>query len=130
MDFEPLQVAHQYVQLINTGEWERVGELFAEDAVVHGPTGAVLRGRDEIARFYTDRTSRVAPNIWIVSSTTEGNRCLFELGARMSGAPDGPMKTVVDHFTFNEQGQIKRFVFYGRPTDSSWSADPPNRQAE
>ena len=127
MDFEPLQVVHQYVQLINAGEWNGVGELFAEDAVVHGPTGAVLRGREEIARFYADSTSRVAPSIWIVSSTAEGNRCVFELGARMSGAPDGPMKTVVDHFTFNEQGQIKRFVYYGRPTDPSWSASLPEQ---
>src|ERR1700724_3641318 len=48
----PCDVPKEYIRLINTGQYDAIGSLFAGDAVYMGPDGKTRHGAKEIGQFY------------------------------------------------------------------------------
>jgi ketosteroid isomerase-like protein len=110
-----LRAAHEYIRRINRREFEAIAELFADDAVFLSPIGTTITGREAIGNFFTTFQPKLNPTVWIVSTVTEGNCCVFELEARIENAPPDAIGMAIDHFTVDDDGKVKRFVMYGRP---------------
>ncbi len=108
--------AQRYVDLINAGQYDRLGELFAPDAVFMTPTGAVLVGRDEIGKFYTGLLGSLRPAIVPISFIQDGRHCVMELAAATQMDGHGQYRlSAIDHFTMNDAGLIAHLIVYLRP---------------
>jgi hypothetical protein len=114
-----LQAAYEYIRRTNRREFDTIGELFSEDALYCGPRGVVLRGRQAIGDFYARTHPTFNPTAWIVTTVTEGDSCVFEIEYRLDGAAIDDIGAVIDHFTVDDDGLVKRFVVYVRPSAES-----------
>ena len=120
----PCHVPREYIRLINSGEYDKVGGLFSDDAVYMGPDGKTHHGEKEIGAFYKKMLSLLRPKITALSFLENGNECIMELGGLdSSGAnnvkiwPTGsvPHPGAIDIFTINSQGKASQFLVYLRP---------------
>ena len=110
------QAATRYLELINAGEFARVGSLFAENAVVLGPTGDTVHGKSAVSALWGDEFSKTGPlSVSAASMVCEGNVCVAEISPQFAGEPEPRVGLVVDHFTVNDQGEITRLAIYVRP---------------
>jgi hypothetical protein len=116
-----LQAAYEYIRRTNRREFDKIGELFSKDALYCGPRGVVLHGRQAIGDFYASNHPNLAPTAWIVTTVTEGDSCVFEIEYRLDGAAIDDVGAVIDHFTVDDDGLVKRFVVYVRPSASAES---------
>ncbi len=105
---------HQYVDLINTGKYDQIGGLFADDAVYMGPDGKTRYGSKEIGKFYISFLGALKPRVKPVSFMQDGDNCVMELANenKLSGKYS---LVAIDHFTVDGQGKISRFIVYMRP---------------
>jgi ketosteroid isomerase-like protein len=119
-----LQAAHEYVRRINRREYDSIADLFAPDAVFGSPLGTTIRGREAIGEFYRRQMPTLDPMIWITSTVTEGQSCVFEFEARFlaSATPD-QIVVAIDHFTVDDDGLLQQFTMYVRP-DPAETEDP------
>lgn len=119
-------IGRKYIELVQKREFESVAKLFAPDAVFYAPTGKVYRGAAEIHRFYTTEaaalTKLVVRGQNFVGSEKE---CYFEIWTRSKKDADGIyvldpegdfVRNAIDHFTFNDQGQVVELVAHSAPT--------------
>jgi hypothetical protein len=120
----PCHVPREYIRLINSGQYDKVGGLFADDAVYMGPDGKTHHGAQEIGAFYKRMLSLVRPKIAGLSFLENGNECIMELGEGDSSGgnnvriwPTGsvPHPSAIDIFTINSQGKASKFLVYLRP---------------
>ena len=120
----PCHVPREYIRRINSGEYDKVGGLFSDDAVYMGPDGKTHHGAKEIGAFYSRMLSRLRPKIMGLSFLENGNECIMELGEGDSSGgnnvriwPTGsvPHPTAIDIFTINSQGKASKFLVYLRP---------------
>jgi hypothetical protein len=120
----PCHVPREYIRLINSGEYDKVGGLFSDDAVYMGPDGKTHHGAQEIGAFYKKMLSLLRPKIAALSFLENGNECVMELGEGDSSGgnnvriwPTGsvPHPTAIDIFTINSQGKASKFLVYLRP---------------
>jgi SnoaL-like domain len=107
-------VPREYVKLINTGQYDAVGGLFADDAVYMGPDGKTRHGAKAIGEFYKQLLGNLRPKLRAASFYERGNECLMELESK-SGKSGKYALTAIDHFTVDTQGKISRFVVFLRP---------------
>jgi hypothetical protein len=109
----PCQVARQYVNLINQGDYGALGGLFAEDAVYQGPDGKTRHGSKEIGEFYVKMLTKLRPQMKTASFIEQGSECVMELENKDSKGRY--VLIAVDHFTVDSNGKATRFVVYFRP---------------
>jgi hypothetical protein len=108
------ETPRDYVKLINSGRYDAIGGLFADDAVYMGPDGTTRNGRKEIAEFYQKVLGAMRLQLKAASYIQEGNNCLVELENKdkRSGRYD---LISIDHFIIDPQGKVSKFIVYLRP---------------
>jgi SnoaL-like domain len=108
------ETPREYVKLINSGLYDAIGGLFANDAVYMGPDGRTRKGTKEIGEFYQKLMGAMRPQLKAVSYIQEGNDCLVELENKdkKSGRYD---LISIDHFIIDPQGKVSQFIVYLRP---------------
>ena len=120
----PCHVPREYIRLIDSGEYDKVGGLFSDDAVYMGPDGKTHHGAKEIGAFYKRMLSLLRPKIMGLSFLENGNECVMELGEISSSDgknvkiwPTGslPNPGAIDIFTIDSQGKASKFLVYLRP---------------
>jgi hypothetical protein len=120
----PCHVSWEYIRLIDSGEYDKVGGLFSDDAVYMGPDGKTRHGAKEIGAFYKRMLSLLRPKITGLSFLQSGNQCVMELGEVNSSDgsnvkiwPTGslPNPGAIDIFTIDSQGKASKFLVYLRP---------------
>ena len=108
--------ASRYLELINAQAFHQIGSLFAEDAVVLGPAGDRVVGRQAITSLWGDDFSKTGPSsVTAASMVCEGNVCVAEISPHFPGEAAPRENLVVDHFTVNGSGEITRLAIYLRP---------------
>ena len=108
------ETPREYVKLINSGRYDAIGGLFADDAVYMGPDGRTRKGTKEIGEFYQKFLAPMRLQLRAVSYIQEGNDCLGELENKdkKSGRYD---LISIDHFIIDPQGKVSKFIVYLRP---------------
>ena len=84
----PRAFADAYVRIVNSGAYAELAALFAPEAVFLGPGARVLHGRVAIGQFYEKFLSEITPVIRVSSYVEQGRDCVYELEARVAGAPE------------------------------------------
>src|SRR3954454_5289879 len=107
-------LAERYVDTTNRGAYSEIGDLFAPDAVFLTADGQELHGRDEIRSFYAEFLPTITPKIRLASWFENGNECVFEIAARISGQPE-EFLGAVDHVTVSPDGLVARLIVFTRP---------------
>lgn len=126
-------VAVQYVDCIQSGRYDDLGELWAEDALFHAPHGKVFKGRKAIGAFYSEFLRKITPIIQGVRYVCDEKQrvCVMELESRMRRNKEGQWVTdpeapwtlsAIDRFTVNEEGKIQHMIAYTAP-DNRWLGD-------
>ena len=115
----PCDVPKEYIRLINTGQYNAIGSLFADDAVYMGPDGKTRHGAKEIGQFYDafqkiQKETTGPPQIRAASFFAKGKRLC--VGIEVKNRKTGEYRlTAVDRFTINADGKTSRFIVYVRP---------------
>jgi hypothetical protein len=109
-----LLAASAYIQAINEGRYEDLGDLFSPDAQWFGYGREPQRGRPAIAAYYQEFLSRIKPTIRAGTMVADGSRCVVEL-EHLDQSTGRFIRGPVDHFTVDSTGQICRFVVYAAP---------------
>jgi hypothetical protein len=128
-------VANHYVRLIQAGQYDEVGELWADDAVFYNPQGTILRGKLSIKAFYARFLRQIAPTVRAASllEDASGKTCVLELETQMSRGADGAWKTdpqatyslsAIDRLTINEAGKIQHMLVYVAPANRCSGVTP------
>lgn len=110
------KVAHEYVTLINAGDYARVADLYAEHATFLEPTRPTLFGREAIRAFYVKRIGSMKPQVMPVSYLGEGRECVvtLALGTKI-GDEQRYVLVSVDHFQLDEDGKVLSMTAFARP---------------
>src|SRR3954470_5319527 len=97
--------AERYVELTNAGSYAELQTLFADDAVFLGPQQRVLRGAEEIGRFYQSFLPTITPRIRLASFVEQDNVCVYELEAVIAGDTEYRLGAI-DHATLDADGKV------------------------
>jgi len=102
-----------YYHALDGGDIARTVAAFAEDAVYVRPTLPpaapgleLIRGRDELQRFFEERGKRPYRH-FVHASAVDGERCFVEGTAGMEGEP--PTHVFLVHATLDANGLITRY---------------------
>ncbi|MFT4026679.1 MAG: nuclear transport factor 2 family protein [Novosphingobium sp.] len=110
--------ARRYLELVNSGRYGEMADLFTADAVVlepmRGPSGGMARGRAEIDAFYSRRIGAMRPHVVGVAYVGNRTDCMLENAAKVPPATRYSLSSI-NHFTVNRQGKITRMVAFARP---------------
>lgn len=117
--------AKKYIELLQMGDFEGVGKLWAKDSVFNTPLGTQLRGQAAIADYYKTRIA--AAKLILRGQNYIGNdsECYLEIWHRSSPNADGKYVTdpngefhrgAADHFFVDPQGLVVEMVAYPAPT--------------
>ncbi|MBV1688960.1 nuclear transport factor 2 family protein [Novosphingobium sp. G106] len=128
------EVAAQYVQIIQQGKYQEVGNLFAGDAVFYNPQGRILRGRAPIKAFYSAFLGASTPTVRAARFTEDRTHrvCVMELETRMhqddkgrwSNSADGNYTlSAIDRMMVNADGKIAHMIVYLAPA-TRWQDRP------
>ena len=81
----PREIAERYVELLNSGRFNEVGELWADDGVLFNGFGQVLEGKPAVKAFYAAFRDVNFPRVQIVSfmEDSAANVCAVELVIRL-----------------------------------------------
>ena len=107
----PRAFADRYVEIVNKGEYSKLRDLFAEDALFLAPHGQEFRGRAEIGDFYEKFLGEIKPTIRIASYVEQGNDCVYELEAIAKDVPTYILGAI-DHATLDADGKVVRFTVF------------------
>lgn len=109
-------VAEKYVELISTGKYGEVSDLWLPDGVLMEPgANGAVRGREAIKAYYTGRIGNMRPTIIPVAYIGNRTDCVVELTIEQDfGGVKRFALASVDHFTVDEAGQIVRMVAFSR----------------
>ena len=111
------RLAQTYIEYVQTGAFDRLPELFTDDAVIFPPLRRTpVVGKAEIVDFYLNTIGKIAPIAKAVSIFGEGNECFMELASQydVDGEPRYIL-TTIDHFSLAEDGRFNRMIVYLRP---------------
>ena len=109
-------IAERYVELINSGRFAQVVDLYSDDAVVIPPLANMrAEGRRQISEFYESIVAAYRPTIIPVAYGCYGSEC-FQVHAttRDIRGKTRYVLSTVDHFTVDEDGLIVRMIAYPR----------------
>jgi hypothetical protein len=109
------RAAARYVELSDTGQYDKVGTLFATNATYFGPNDEVMEGAAKIGAFYTVFLSNAKPHVQMASMVPAGpHDCFIELqGTTANYLQKTP--GAIDRFTTDETGKVSRLYIYFRP---------------
>ena len=80
------RAARRYVELTDSGQYDKVGTLFANDAIYFGPNEEAMQGAAKIGAFYTIFLSHAKPHVQMASMVPAGpHDCFIELQGTTSG---------------------------------------------
>jgi hypothetical protein len=108
------ETPREYVKLINSGRYDAIGGLFADDAVYMGPDGRTRKGTKEIGEFYQKFLAPMRLQLKAASYIKEGNNCLVELENKDKKSGRYVLISI-DHFIIDSQGKVSKFIVYLRP---------------
>jgi hypothetical protein len=112
------QVAQQYIDLIDSGQYDRVADLYSDDAVVMPPIKSMRAvGHKQIDDFYRNVVGKVRPHMIAVSYASTPGEC-FQIEA-VNRSIDGKTRysmVTVDHFMINSAGKITQMAAFSRPS--------------
>jgi hypothetical protein len=108
----------KYLELMDSGRWDEIGSLYAQDVVFYGPFGDTYHGRDTVHKMYSKAATHGAVRVYGASFLQDGNHCIAELVVRLREGDDPYAMTAIDNFTVDEKGLIKQFVVYLSPDKS------------
>ena len=122
----PREIAEAYVELINSGRYDEVGEMWAEDGILYAPQGWVFEGKEAVKGFYSSFKDMNIPPMCEVSYSEdkEANTFTLELATRMTRDGEGKWQTdpsaefswaSLDLFTINEEGKVQKMIAYIAP---------------
>ena len=121
----PREIAERYVELLNSGRFNEVGELWADDGVLFNGFGQVLEGKPAVKAFYAAFRDVNFPRVQIVSfmEDSAANVCAVELETRIIHDDGGSLKTdpgpfspaSVDLFKVNADGKVQKMIAYIAP---------------
>jgi len=107
--------AKRYVDLINDGQFAEVADLYEDDALLLEPGGAILRGKDQIRKFYLGYIGNMRPEVVAVAYVGDDIECMVELAVRKIVEDQLRYALVsIDHFTLMPGGGIARMVAFAR----------------
>ena len=110
--------AKRYLELVNSGRYGEMADLFTPDAVVlepmRGPSGGAARGRAEIDAFYSRRIGGMRPHVIGVAFVGTRGDCMLENAAKVPPSTRYSLSSI-NHFAVNRQGKITRMVAFARP---------------
>lgn len=110
--------AKRYLELVNSGRYAEMADLFTPDAVVlepmRGPSGGAARGRAEIDAFYSRRIGGMRPHVVGVAFVGTRSDCMLENAAKVPPSTRYSLSSI-NHFAVNRQGKITRMVAFARP---------------
>ncbi len=109
------RAARRYVELTDTGQYDKVGTLFADDAIYFGPNEEAMQGAAKIGAFYTIFLSHAKPHVQMASLVPAGpHDCFIELqGVTANFLQKTP--GAIDRFTTGKSGKVIRLYIYFRP---------------
>lgn len=102
--------ADRYVELVNSGAYDKLVTLFADGAVFYAPGNRELHGRDEITAFYEQFLPSITPTVRIATFVEQDDVCIYELEARIEGQSEFTLGAI-DHATL-DAGKVIRFAVY------------------
>jgi hypothetical protein len=109
------EVAAKYVELIQAGQYDKIADLFTEDAVFLHSHGAPAIGRDAIRRFYTQNIKNLDVDIVGVAYAAMPGVCYVHLAiARLGKGEPVYVSAAVDQFFLAEDGRARMMLPYGR----------------
>ena len=111
------QIPDAYVARLNAGDAEHVTDLFADDAVHHGPNGVIREGRAALLEFYEGVLANGPLNMAVGKSVADGQRVAFEL-ISLTACNDEDPATALDLIDVNDDGKIQDFTVFNRPDGS------------
>ncbi len=121
----PREIIERYVELLNSGRFDEVGELWAADGVLFNGFGQVLEGKPAVKAFYAAFKDEIFPQVRIVSFMEDNatNVCAVELETRIVHDEDGNLKTdpepfspaSLDLFIVNADGKVQKMIAYIAP---------------
>lgn len=126
----------KYIEYVRAGTFDRIGPLFAEDAVLYTPVGVILRGAKAIDQFYKTVVARTPLAVEARTFVSGQNECFFEIWSRSTPDAQGRylpdpagelVRAAVDHFTVNDQGLVVQMAAFPAPNVSTISVgeSPP-----
>lgn len=109
------RAARRYVELSDTGQYDKIGTLFADNAIYFGPNEEAMLGAGKIGAFYTVFLSHAKPHVQVASLVPAGpHDCFIELqGTTANFVQKTP--GAIDRFTTDETGKVSRLYIYFRP---------------
>jgi hypothetical protein len=109
------RAARRYVELTDSGQYDKVGTLFADDAIYFGPNEEAMQGAAKIGAFYTIFLSHAKPHVQMASLVPAGpHDCFIELqGMTANFLQKTP--GAIDRFTTDKSGKVTRLYIYFRP---------------
>ena len=126
----------QYIDDVQHGRFDRISALFADDAVLYTPVGAIIRGAAAIDQFYKTVVAGTPLAVEGRAFTSGKNDCFFEVWSRSSPNAQGKyiadpagelIRAAVDHFTVNDQGKVTQMAAFPAPNVSTISVGAPPR---
>ena len=120
----------KYIEYVRAGTFDRIGPLFAEDAVLYTPVGAILRGAKAIDQFYKTVVAGIPLAVEGRTFVSGQNECFFEVWSRSTPNAQGRylpdpkgelVRAAVDHFTVNDQGLVVQMAAFPAPNVSTIS---------
>ncbi|MHB1204806.1 MAG: nuclear transport factor 2 family protein [Rhodospirillaceae bacterium] len=124
----------KYIEYVRAGAFDRIGPLFAEDAVLYTPVGAILHGAKAIDQFYTTVVAGIPLAVEARTFVSGQNECFFEIWSRSTPNAQGRympdpagelVRAAVDHFTVNDQGLVVQMAAFPAPNVSTISVGAP-----
>lgn len=107
----PRRFAECYVATINRGDYARLSDLFAPDAIFLAPNQQRFTGSEAIGAFYERFLTEIAPQIRISSYVEQGDDCVFELEAALGGSAEYALGAI-DHATVDADGKVTRMAVF------------------
>jgi hypothetical protein len=124
----------KYVEYIQQGKFDRISTLFAEDAVIYTPVGAIIRGTQAIDQFYKTVVATTPLAIEARAFVSGKDDCFFEIWSHSSPNAQGKylpdpagelVRAAVDHFTVNNKGLVMQMAAFPAPNVSTIGVKVP-----
>jgi steroid delta-isomerase len=100
---------HTYIEAVGAGDPDKLGALFAEDAVQEDPVGNVNNGRDAIIEFFGN-IKDVKKEASLKSLRVAGDVAVFEFSMITYAGDQKFLLEPIDVMRFDENGLIKSVV--------------------
>lgn len=104
-----IEAVQTHLRASTEGDFEQWRKIWSDDAVIEDPVGyGLYRGMEEISTKFWPQSRNASPRLTLLEDVIVcGHEAIAIMSAEV-GAEDARrvLQPVVDHFTFNEAGQI------------------------